>query len=357
MKTSTFSVTGSAQGHHRASRAFGVFGLASLGRAALRPLLDRLLKRWLAQVQHGTVLVTLPDGRTLEGRGPLPGPQAALHLHRWRALARLALGGDLGLAEAYRDGDWTTPDLTALLLFGCHNEAAFGANLAPSWPKRLASRLVHRLRDNTRRGSRRNIAAHYDLGNDFYARWLDPALIYSSALYPDDDASGTTLEQAQAAKLQRIIELLDLPGLGADGSVLEIGCGWGALALAIAQQAAVPVHGITLSREQLAHAQQRVRDEGRAMQIDLRLQDYRDLQGTHERIVSIEMFEAVGERHWPQYFDTLRRSLRPDGVAVLQVITIDEAHFDHYRREPDFIQRYIFPGGMLPSVTALGEQA
>jgi cyclopropane-fatty-acyl-phospholipid synthase len=317
--------------------------------------LHRLLRHWLARVRHGGLTVTLPDGRCLEGRGLQPGPHAALHLHRWRALLRLALGGDLGLAEAYRDGDWSSPDLTTLLLFGAQNESALGDSVEPAWPVKLLSRLLHRLHDNTRRGSRRNIAAHYDLGNAFYAEWLDPELIYSSALYRDADA---TLEAAQAAKLDHIAELLQLEGLGPGASLLEIGCGWGALALALARRAAsMRVSGITLSREQLAHARQRVRDEGLQARVDLRLQDYRDLDERHDRIVSIEMFEAVGERYWPQYFDTLRRSLRPEGRAVLQVITIAEPYFERYRRGSDFIQRHVFPGGMLPSVTALQAEA
>lgn len=323
--------------------------------AALRPgwtrhPLRRLLVRLMRGMACGTLVVELPDGQRVEGRGAAPGPHAAITLHRWRPLARMLLRGDIGLAESYRDGDWSTPDLTALLEFGIRNEAGWGRVFDASLPARWAGRLLHRARSNTRRGSRQNISFHYDMGNDFYAKWLDPDMVYSSALY----ASGEeTLEQAQAAKLQRIVELLDLKP---DAKVLEIGCGWGALALAIAKQGA-QVTGLTLSTEQLAHAQRRVVAEQNEQQVDLRLQDYRDVDGRYDRIVSIEMLEAVGERYWPVYFDTLRERLSADGTAVVQVITIAEAHFDHYRCTPDFIQRFIFPGGMLPSIEAMQAQA
>jgi cyclopropane fatty-acyl-phospholipid synthase-like methyltransferase len=216
-----------------------------------------------------------------------------------------------------------------------------------SLPAKWFGRAVHRMRDNTRSGSRQNISFHYDMGNDFYAQWLDAGLIYSSALYATGDES---LEEAQAAKIDRIAQLL-APSPG--NSVLEIGCGWGALALALAQGHGARVTGLTLSAEQLAHAQQRVQEEGLSAQVDLRLQDYRDVQGSYDRIVSIEMLEAVGERYWPVYFDTLQRRLAPGGTAVVQVITIADQHFEQYRRSPDFIQRFIFPGGMLPTVRAL----
>jgi cyclopropane-fatty-acyl-phospholipid synthase len=328
----------------------GRAGRASAPAALLAWPLRRLLTRLLRDVACGSIEITLPDGRRLRGHGPLPGPHAAIELRRWRSLGRLALEGDIGLAESYRDGDWTTPDLTAVLEFGIRNEASWGGALDASWPARWLSRAVHARRANTRRGSRRNIAFHYDLGNEFYAQWLDPELIYSSALYADPAQS---LEAAQAAKLERVATLLRLDGLGADARLLEIGCGWGALALRLARRHPAHLTGITLSAEQLAHAQARVEREGAAGQVELRLQDYRDVRGRFDRIVSIEMLEAVGERYWPVYFQTLRDRLRPGGVAVVQVITIADAHFEKYRRGADFIQRFIFPGGMLPSPGAL----
>ncbi|SFN41523.1 cyclopropane-fatty-acyl-phospholipid synthase family protein [Variovorax sp. OV329] len=314
-------------------------------------LARRQLQQLLARLQCGSLRVELPDGQVISQRGRIEGPQATLQLHRWRVLRRLLAHGDLGLAESYADGDWSTPDLTALLDLGLRNEAAWGARLDGSRLARLAARVRHRLNANTRSGSRRNIAAHYDLGNDFYAAWLDPRLIYSSALYAPGDA---TLEAAQVRKLARIARLLALqPGQ----QVLEIGCGWGALAVDLAREQGVQVTGLTLSQRQLEHAQAEVARAGMQASVQLRLQDYREVQGRFDRIVSIEMLEAVGEAYWPRYFDTLRERLSPDGCAVLQVILIDDASFAGYRRGADFIQRHIFPGGMLPSNAALREQA
>jgi cyclopropane-fatty-acyl-phospholipid synthase len=333
-----------------------------------------VLARLLRGVARGTLVVELPGGERLEGRGAAPGPRASLTLHRWRPLGRMLLHGDTALGETYRDGDWSSPDLAALLEFGIHNEAGWGRTLEASWPARIFARLLHLARANTRHGSRQNIAFHYDLGNDFYAHWLDADMLYSSALYRDGTES---LGQAQAAKIARIVELLQLGGAapaqppsgatvagpalqalpGDAPKILEIGCGWGALALALAGRHGARVTGLTLSAEQLAYAQARVAAQGLGDTVDLRLQDYRDVQGRYDRIVSIEMLEAVGERYWPVYFDTLRARLAPGGVAVVQVITIADAHFEHYRRSPDFIQRFIFPGGMLPSVSLMQAQA
>ena len=328
----------------------GAHGRGSLVSRPLRRLLTRLLRG----VACGALAITFPDGQRLEARGAAAGPQAAIHLQRWRALARLALRGDIGLAESYRDGDWSTPDLGALLAFGMRNEAAWGGALDATWPARALDRLRHLARANTRRGSRDNIAFHYDMGNAFYDQWLGPGMQYSSALYRDGSDS---LEDAQADKLRRVLELLELERAPVGASILEIGCGWGALALELAQQPSTTVTGLTLSKEQLAHAQARVAAAGVQDRVELRLQDYRDVEGRYDRIASIEMLEAVGERYWPVYFETLRARLKSDGVAVLQVITIADEHFDHYRRGADFIQRFIFPGGMLPSVGAMRAEA
>ena len=317
---------------------------------ALRKGLIRLLSR----LRHGSIRIDLPDGRRIERRGTSTGPDAAIALHRWRALGRLVLRGDLGLAESYRDGDWSTPDLVALMQFGACNQSALGASLDATWPVRLLARALHLARGNSRRGSRRNIAFHYDMGNAFYACWLDPELIYSSALYGAEQQS---LESAQDAKLARVLELLRLDHLPEGSRVLEIGCGWGALALAIARRQGVHVTGITLSAQQLAHASGRVAQSNLGQQVELKLQDYRDVGGSYDRIVSIEMLEAVGERYWPAYFETIRRRLHPGGIAVIQVITIAEEDFLHYRRTTDFIQHFIFPGGMLPTESALHREA
>ena len=313
--------------------------------------LRRALERLLRHARCGSLLVELPDGSRLQAEGSEPGPQATLTLHRWRPLRRLLWQGDLGLAESYRDGDWSSSDLTALLCYGAHNEAAWGDALSGSRLAAWTSRLAHLAHQNTRRGSRHNIAYHYDLGNAFYAQWLDESMLYSSALYERGDE---TLEQAQAARLQRILDLVDAP---TGAQVLEIGCGWGTLASALARQHGAQVTALTLSTEQLSHASARAARDGVADQVDVRLQDYRDVQGRYDRIVSIEMIEAVGEAYWPTYFRTLADRLRRGGHAVLQAITIDEPYFERYRRGADFIQRHIFPGGMLPTVNAMAHEA
>lgn len=308
------------------------------------------LRRLLSRVRAGRLLLILPDGARLQAQGAAPGPSAELRLHRWRPWLRLLLQGDLGLAWSYRDGDWSTPDLLALLSFGLANEAALDGAIAAPAPARWLARLLHRLNANTRRGSRHNIAAHYDLGNRFYERWLDGSMLYSSALY---EGPADPLEAAQARRLERILALLDVrPGQ----RVLEIGCGWGTLAATLARRGAEVV-GVTLSAEQLAFARERAAAWGVADRVDLRLQDYRDVEGRYDRVVSIEMIEAVGEAYWPVYFATLRERLKPGGVAVLQAITIDERRFERYRDNPDFIQRCIFPGGMLPSPERMAQQA
>jgi cyclopropane-fatty-acyl-phospholipid synthase len=259
------------------------------------------------------------------------------------------VGGEVGFADSYIAGDWSTPDLVALMRFGLSNARALTRSWWRRWPRPLA-RLRHARNRNTRRGSRRNIAAHYDLGNEFYAHWLDVGMSYSAALFTKD---AQTLEEAQNAKLDRVFELLDIT----EGQrVLEIGCGWGGLAERIVERFRCHLTGLTLSQRQLVFACRRLRERGLLNKSDLRLQDYRDVSETYDRIVSIEMLEAVGEAYWPTYFAKLRAALRWGGTAVIQVITIDEARFETYRRRPDFIQHYIFPGGMLPTVAIVKRQ-
>ncbi|MFK0166638.1 class I SAM-dependent methyltransferase [Rhizobium sp. NPDC090279] len=314
-------------------------------------LAGRLLLKLLRNVRHGHLKIILPSGAVIEKYGVEPGPQAVIVMRRWRMLRRLVISGDIGFAESYLDEDWTTPDLTAVIRFAAKNTKALAPTVEGSPLMRLFNRVKHLLNANTKHGSRRNIEAHYDLGNEFYKEWLDPSMLYSSGIFDD---STRTLEAAQEKKLGRILERLDLDG---SESVLEIGCGWGALAVFLAGRAKAKVTGVTLSPSQLAWAKEAVAGAGKSDQIDLRLQDYRDLTGQFDRIVSIEMFEAVGEAYWSSYFATLRRCLRPGGRVVLQVISIEEERFKSYRRGSDFIQKYIFPGGFLPSDSALSAAA
>ncbi|MBI5114612.1 MAG: class I SAM-dependent methyltransferase [Rhodovulum sp.] len=315
-----------------------------------RKLTHRLLARVLRRLDVGTLTVELPNGVRIAHRGRRPGHAATWVLHRWRTLWRVAWRGDLGFAEAYMDGDWSTPDLPALLALFSENDAGLTDVYAGLRTERLLDRIRHAVRANTRRGSRRNIAAHYDLGNAFYAAWLDRSMTYSSAIYTEDDQS---LDEAQQTKLDHIVTTLGVTG---GEHVLEIGCGWGALAERLARQGC-RVTGLTLSAEQLAFARERVAAAGLAEACDLRLEDYRDTDGGFDRIVSIEMIEAVGEKYWPIYFETLAARLRAGGTAVLQAITIEASRFDRYRRNPDFIQRYVFPGGMLPTRDMMVEHA
>jgi cyclopropane-fatty-acyl-phospholipid synthase len=279
-----------------------------------------------------------------ELHGDEPGPAGELHIHRPLSLARrLATKSHVGLGEGYMAGDWDSPDLAAAMHCLAVNHHRFHALESVGPLQRLLSLLKHRRRRNSRRGSRRNIAYHYDLGNDFYRLWLDPSMTYSAGVFEHER---DTLQQSQHNKYRRMLDLIDArPGQ----HVLEIGCGWGGFARAAAARG-LRVTGLTLSTEQLAWARRAVAGAGFADQVELRLQDYRDLDERFDHIVSIEMFEAVGEDYWPDYMAQLRRCLEPGGRAALQIITIVESMFEDYKANPDFIQQYVFPGGMLPSV-------
>jgi cyclopropane-fatty-acyl-phospholipid synthase len=307
--------------------------------------------RFCRRLAFGTLLLRFGDTGARLYRGPFRGGSAELRIRRpLRLLARLLTRGEIGFAEAYMARDWSTPDLPALLDFlNLNAEHLAGAVDGAAWSRRL-DRLAHRLRDNDRRNSRRNIARHYDLGNDFYRLWLDPGMTYSSAVF--EDPALEPLESAQARKYERLLDWVDArPG----ESVLEIGCGWGGFAEAAARRG-LRVTGVTLSKEQLAHAQARIAAAGLGARVELRLQDYRDIRGRFDHAVSIEMLEAVGEEYWPTYFQVLRRLVRPGGRIAIQVITLHEDDFPRYRRCADFIQLYIFPGGMLPSPDRLDEE-
>ncbi|PWR18563.1 SAM-dependent methyltransferase [Zavarzinia aquatilis] len=306
----------------------------------------RLLLRLAGHLDYGTVMLTLPDGPTIALRGRTQGPTAEIVLRDQRLGRRVLLRGGLGFAEAYMDGDFDTPDLTALLGVMNVNEALMARVLDGKWWMRALSRVGHVMNGNSRKGSRRNIAHHYDLGNEFYAAWLDPGMTYSAAVF---DGGVTDLSAAQDAKNDLLGHKL---GLGPDLHVLEIGCGWGGFAERAAKQFGARVTAVTISREQHDYARRRIFEAGLAEKVDIRLQDYRDIPGRFDRIASVEMFEAVGERYWPRFFGRVADLLKPDGRAALQVITIAEPYFERYRRHVDFIQKYVFPGGMLPSPTA-----
>ncbi|MFY0615564.1 MAG: class I SAM-dependent methyltransferase [Hyphomicrobiaceae bacterium] len=328
----------------------------SAGQNAMLPLLpERLFRSYLNKrlrlFDVGSLRLRLPNGKEIQHTGTKTGPAAVIEIDRWRLLSKLLLEGEIGLARSYVDGDWSTPDLAAVLDFGLHNEASISAATRGLAVGHFVNRIVHSRNANTRKGSRRNIAAHYDLGNRFYQLWLDSELTYSSAIFSGDQE---TLEVAQTRKLDRVVELLDLEG---GDSVLEIGCGWGSLARRIVGAGAGQVTGISLSREQVDYARAHQADLTTAETLKFELRDYRSLTERYDRVASIEMFEAVGEQYWPMYFDVLRRSLKPDGKAVLQIITIADELFESYRSRPDFIQQYIFPGGMLPTVAIVQREA
>ncbi len=319
-----------------------------------RGLRARLIDAFLRDPPAGALRLRWPDGVETVTPGAASGPLAAVHLHRWRAVRRALLGGANGLAEAYLDGDWDSPDLATVIEFGAYLQRAGHLKQRPSLPQRWLDRWRHRRNANSRAGARLNIAAHYDLGNTFYAHWLDETLTYSSAIF---ERANQPLDDAQRNKCRRLLALLAPPR---DAKLLEIGCGWGQFACLAAKEAGVKVTAITLSKEQLDFARRRVFAEGLAERVSVELCDYRDVKGRYDRIASIEMIEAVGEEYWPVFFAKLAETLNPGGRAALQAITIDEALFPRYRRGADFIQKYVFPGGMLPSAAALrreGERA
>ena len=313
----------------------------------VRTVLDLASRNW----RFGGLDVALPSGQKLKIGGREPGPQAELRLNHYRSLKRVVASAGVGFAEGYMAGDWDTPDLNALLEAISLNFDRFADRMKGSPLVRLAHAVGHALNANTRSGSRRNIEAHYDLGNAFYEKWLDPTLSYSSALY---ERAGQPLEEAQTNKYAALARRLEL---GPQHHVLDIGCGWGGFAEFAAKQIGARVTGVTISPAQHEFARRRMFEQGLAEKADIRLIDYRDLKGSFDRVASIEMFEAVGERYWPAYFAKIAEVLKDGGRAGLQIITIRDDLFASYRAQVDFIQRYIFPGGMLPSEARLQEEA
>ena len=299
----------------------------------------------LEGIDHGSLTLTLPDGKTCLFSGIHPGPSADLLIHDTKVISMIVFRGDTGFAQAYQDGLCDTNDLSALIELALLNDHAlkeyiFGTSLS-QWMEKIS----YLLKLNTLTGSRKNIQAHYDLGNEFYKLWLDPTMTYSCALY---GGTNDNLTQAQHNKYDRIIDRLN----ASSGRVLEIGCGWGGFAERATERGDFSVKGITLSDEQHEFAAHRL-----AGKADIALEDYRHQSGQFDNIVSIEMFEAVGEKFWPSYFGKIAGVMKQGGRAMIQTITIDDKHFDRYRKGSDMIRSYIFPGGMLPGPSAFKQQA
>ena len=316
------------------------------------------LPRYFARVfsmaqdlQNGRIDFRLPDGRVFRAEGKKPGYVAELDIHSDDLFSRLIREGDLGFCDAYLDGDWSTPDLQAFMDLIHHGNE----NLYDGFPGMGLVRRFEKLRfwlqRNSKTQARRNISYHYDLGNDFYGLWLDETMTYSSALF--DENAQHSLEAAQIAKYKSMVDQM---GVQPGDHVLEIGCGWGGFAEYAAKERGLKVTGLTISEEQFNYAKDRIEKAGLSEMVDFKLQDYRDERGAYDGIASIEMFEAVGEKYWPVYFKTVQERLKPGKAATLQIITVSDARWDIYKRGVDFIQKYIFPGGMLPSPSILREQ-
>ncbi len=306
--------------------------------------------KMLSKMEAGRLDITLSDGRTFRVEGAKPGPVAEVEIHDHDVFARLIREGELGFSDAYLEGHWSTPDLRAFMdLVHMGSETAYDG-FTGKFLVQAYERLRFWLHRNNRRQAKKNISYHYDLGNDFYALWLDDTMTYSSAIFETGQES---LEKAQTAKYASMVDEM---GVKPGDHVLEIGCGWGGFAEYAAKERGLRVTGLTISQEQLRFAQQRIEKAGISDLVDLKLQDYRDEQGQYDGIASIEMFEAVGQKYWPVYFDTVRDRLKPGAQATLQIITVGDHRWEYYKNGVDFIQKYIFPGGMLPSPTILRQQ-
>ena len=311
------------------------------------PLIARKAFDLLLGIETGKLYVRLPGGKTFQFDSGNPGPEGYLVLYNWKLARKVILSGTIGVAETYMDGDWDSPDVSQMLEFFLENKAIYEDVAEQGFLTGILANFRHWLNRNNRKGAQRNIAAHYDLGNNFYSLWLDPSMTYSSAIYED---GANSLEKAQQDKYRSLATRM---GIKPDSHVLEIGCGWGGFAEFVTKEIGARVTGLTISQEQLNFARQRLANAGLQDKAELKFQDYRDETGKYDHIASIEMFEAVGKEYWPTYFGKIRDCLKPGGTAGLQIITIEDESFDSYSARTDFIQRYIFPGGMLPSPAAL----
>lgn len=336
----------SSRGQHltRADRRFatGSGKIAHLLAPRFRALLDRIHHG----IAEGAIHATLPDGSRRVFGGHKPGPVAEVELKSWRPLVQLVTAGSVGWYRAWAEGAWTSPDPVPLFDLAMRNRHPLGEIGRAQGLFRIFNMIWHGFRQNSPANSRKNIAFHYDLGNDFYRSWLDGSMSYSSALFAEPLSEAEPLEAAQHRKITALLDRLDLrPG----AKLLEIGCGWGGLAEVAAGEYGAEITGITLSHEQKAWADQRIAKAGLSDRARFEIRDYRHVQGTYDAVASVEMVEAVGEKYWPAYMAAIARALKPGGKAAIQYIEIDDAVFDSYRRNADFIQTYIFPGGMLIS--------
>lgn len=316
-----------------------------------RPTYAKLFLSTLHNIKYGELAVTTPNGKVVIFRGNESGPVANIVIKDWKIVKRLITRGDVGFAEDFIDGLWETDNLPALLTLCTMNITELDHFFHGHWWSKIVFGIINFIRSNTKKGSRKNIQAHYDVGNDFYKLWLDQTMTYSSAYF--NEGKNETLEAAQKAKYQMILDKLH----GKPGEhILEIGCGWGGFAEMAAKEG-YRVTGLTLSDEQTKFARERMKKAGLDNLVEIRLMDYRDVQEKYDHVVSIEMFEAVGERYWPVYFSVIKNILKPGGKAVIQTITIDDDIFEEYRKRSDFIQQYTFPGGTLPCLKKFIEVA
>lgn len=318
------------------------------------PRTMRAVVRFATGLEAGSLVLEMPNGEVYKVVGNKPGPAAELVVHDYNFASRLFKRGDIGVAEGYMAEEWSSPDVTMFLELFCVNQGLISQAIENRRGVKLFLKLRGWLNRNTRRGSRKNISAHYDLGNAFYRQWLDPTMTYSSAVFESGQ------EDLSTAQTQKYRALATETGFQSSDEVLEIGCGWGGFAEFAAMEIGCNVTALTISQEQFEFAKERVFKAGLNEKVNIKFQDYRDEEGQYDRIASIEMFEAVGEQYWPVFFERMKRCLKPGGTAGLQIITIQDRFFESYRNEMDFIRRYIFPGGMLPSpliLKSLGDEA
>ena len=335
------------QTHDRANLADRFHFKNNLSNTIINALFHSLLKN----VTYGNISFNLPDGSVISCHSENSGPDISIQLNNYRSIKKLIFGGGIGFSESYMDGDWDCSDLPTLIEILALNGESLAKRLQAFLPLLITNKIFHRLKANSKKGSLNNIGYHYDLGNEFYQKWLDTRMLYSSAIY---SSAAENIEDAQLRKLNKIFQLLNL---NEGDEVLEIGCGWGGLALYLANKQNILLDGITLSKEQLIHAKSITHEVDTSSIISLSLTDYRDVHKKYDRVVSIEMIEAVGEEYLSEYFDKIKECLKPGGTAVIQAITIDEDRFERYKRSPDFIQKHIFPGGFLTTKTMMRDLA